>query len=53
MPVTWLDIIVAVFMLLSALLAMVRGFTREVLSILSWVVAALGRIETCVQSSTC
>ena len=41
MPVTWLDIIVAAFMLISALLAMVRGFTREVLSILSWVVAAL------------
>jgi membrane protein required for colicin V production len=41
MPVTWLDIIVAAFMLISALLAMVRGFTREILSILSWVVAAL------------
>lgn len=40
MPVTLLDIIVISVMLLSGLLAMVRGFLREVFSILSWVVAA-------------
>ncbi|MDP2621827.1 MAG: CvpA family protein [Hyphomicrobiales bacterium] len=41
MPITWLDIILLAFMLVSGLLAMARGFTRELLSILSWVVAAL------------
>lgn len=41
MPVTWLDIILLVFMVISGLLAMARGFTRELLSILSWVIAAL------------
>lgn len=41
MPITWLDIVVLAFMLISALLAMARGFTRELLSILSWVGAAL------------
>lgn len=41
MPVTYLDIGLAVIMLISALLAMVRGFVREVLSIASWALAAL------------
>lgn len=40
MPITWLDIILLVVMLISALLAMVRGFMREVLSLASWVTAA-------------
>ncbi|MDI4664788.1 CvpA family protein [Xanthobacter autotrophicus] len=40
MPVTLLDIIVLTVLLISGLLAMVRGFLREVFSILSWVVAA-------------
>jgi len=40
MPFTWLDIALFAVMLLSGLLAMMRGFTREVLSILSWVGAA-------------
>ncbi len=40
MPVTLLDIIVISVMLISGILAMVRGFLREVLSILSWVAAA-------------
>lgn len=40
MPVTLLDIIVLSVMLISGLLAMVRGFLREIFSILSWVVAA-------------
>ena len=41
MPITLLDIILLIIMLVSALLAMVRGFMREVLSIASWGAAAL------------
>ena len=41
MPVTLLDIILLGVMLISALLAMIRGFMREVLSIAAWVIAAL------------
>jgi membrane protein required for colicin V production len=37
---TILDVIVIVVVLISAVLAMVRGFVREVLSIASWVAAA-------------
>ena len=40
MPITLLDIILVGVMLISALLAMIRGFMREVLSIASWVIAA-------------
>ena len=40
MPITLLDIVLIVVMLVSALLAMVRGFMREVLSITAWVLAA-------------
>ncbi len=40
MPITLLDVILLAVMLVSALLAMVRGFMREVLSIASWVGAA-------------
>jgi membrane protein required for colicin V production len=40
MPITLLDFIILGIVLLSALLAMVRGFTREVLSIASWATAA-------------
>jgi membrane protein required for colicin V production len=40
MPITLLDIILIVVMLVSALLAMVRGFMREVLSITAWILAA-------------
>ncbi len=40
MPITLLDGILLVIMLLSAILAMIRGFVREVLSIASWVAAA-------------
>ena len=40
MTVTLLDAILVAIMLVSALLAMVRGFSREVLSIISWVAAA-------------
>jgi membrane protein required for colicin V production len=41
MPITLLDIILIGVMLVSALLAMIRGFMREVLSIAAWVIAAL------------
>jgi membrane protein required for colicin V production len=40
MPITLLDGIVIGFVLVSAMLAMVRGFSREILSIASWVAAA-------------
>ena len=41
MPITLLDGILLAIMLVSAVLAMVRGFSREVLSIVSWIVAAV------------
>ncbi len=41
MPVTYLDLFVIGIVLVSALLAMLRGFTREVLAIASWAVAAV------------
>lgn len=40
MPITLLDGILVGFALVSAILAMVRGFSREVLSIASWAAAA-------------
>jgi membrane protein required for colicin V production len=40
MPITLLDIVLIVVMLISGLLAMVRGFMREVLSIAAWALAA-------------
>ena len=40
MPITLLDIILIGVMLISALLAMIRGFMREILSIASWIIAA-------------
>ena len=39
--VTLLDLILLAIMLISGLLAMIRGFMREVLSIASWAAAAL------------
>jgi len=41
MPIELLDIILIVLMLISGFLAMVRGFSREILSISSWVIAGL------------
>lgn len=41
MPITLLDMIVLTVMLLSGLLAMIRGFMREILSIAAWGAAAL------------
>jgi len=44
MPITLLDIVLIVVMLVSGLLAMVRGFMREVLSIIAWVLAAVATL---------
>jgi membrane protein required for colicin V production len=44
MPVALLDLIVLGVVLLSALLAAVRGFTREVLAIVSWIAAAVAAL---------
>ncbi|HML08098.1 MAG TPA: CvpA family protein [Xanthobacteraceae bacterium] len=41
MPITLLDIMLIVVMLVSGLLALVRGFMREVLSIAAWLLAAV------------
>src|SRR6476619_2564262 len=41
MPITLLDIILLAVMLISGLLAMIRGFMREILSIGAWGIAAL------------
>jgi membrane protein required for colicin V production len=41
MPITILDLIVLGIMLVSGLLALVRGFMREILSIAAWGAAAL------------
>jgi membrane protein required for colicin V production len=41
MPITLLDVILIGVMLISAILAMIRGFMREVLSIAAWAIAAL------------
>src|SRR6201993_4212564 len=40
MPITLLDILLILVMLVSGLLALVRGFMREVLSITAWILAA-------------
>jgi membrane protein required for colicin V production len=41
MPITLLDIILLAVMLISGLLAMIRGFMREIMSIAAWGIAAL------------
>src|SRR3974390_228306 len=41
MPITLLDVLLLAVMLVSGLLAMIRGFMREVLSIAAWGIAAL------------
>src|ERR1700738_3278026 len=42
MPITILDLVLLAVMLISGLLAMVRGFMREILSIAAWGAAAVG-----------
>jgi membrane protein required for colicin V production len=44
MPITFLDLILLVVMLISAMLAMIRGFMREVLSIGAWAIAAIATV---------
>jgi membrane protein required for colicin V production len=44
MPITLLDLILLVVMLISGLLAMIRGFIREVLSIAAWALAAVAAV---------
>lgn len=41
MPVSYLDLVVLGVIFISAVLAMMRGFTREVLAIGSWLAAAI------------
>ncbi|HEY6256924.1 MAG TPA: CvpA family protein [Xanthobacteraceae bacterium] len=44
MPITLLDVILISVMLISAVLAMIRGFMREILSIAAWVLAAVATL---------
>src|SRR6201988_4609467 len=44
MPITWLDLILLGVMLISGLLAMIRGFMREILSITAWGAAAVATV---------
>ncbi|MPZ57537.1 MAG: CvpA family protein [Rhizobiales bacterium] len=49
MPITLLDLILLVVMLISGLLAMIRGFMREILSIAAWALAAVAAIYAYVK----
>jgi membrane protein required for colicin V production len=44
MPVTWLDLLLLGVMMISGLLAMIRGFMREILSIAAWAAAAVATV---------
>jgi membrane protein required for colicin V production len=44
MPITWLDFLLLGVMMISGLLAMIRGFMREILSITAWVAAAVATV---------
>lgn len=44
MLITWLDILLLGVMLISGLLAMIRGFMREILSITAWGAAAVATL---------
>jgi membrane protein required for colicin V production len=48
-PLTYLDAALIAVALLSGLLAMYRGFTREMLSILSWAIAGLAVVYVVLQ----
>jgi membrane protein required for colicin V production len=52
MPITLLDIVLIVVMLISGLLAMVRGFMREVLSIIAWALAAVAGLYGALKLAT-
>src|SRR5436309_12808488 len=47
MPITILDLVLLAVMLISGLLAMVRGFMREILSIAAWGAAAIVTLYSC------
>jgi membrane protein required for colicin V production len=49
MPITLLDIFLLAVMLISGMLAMIRGFMREILSILAWACAAAAAIYAYVK----
>lgn len=44
MPITWLDFLLLTIMLVSGVLAMIRGFFREVLSVVAWATAAAATV---------
>jgi membrane protein required for colicin V production len=44
MPITWLDFLLLAIMLVSGMLAMIRGFLREVLSVAAWACAAIATV---------
>jgi membrane protein required for colicin V production len=44
MPITWLDFLLLAIMLVSGLLAMIRGLMREVLSVAAWASAAAATV---------
>jgi membrane protein required for colicin V production len=44
MPITWLDLLLLAIMLVSGLLAMIRGFMRETLSVAAWAAAAVATV---------
>jgi membrane protein required for colicin V production len=52
MPITLLDIVLIVVMLISGLLAMVRGFMREILSIIAWALAAVAGLYGALKLAT-
>ena len=59
---SWLDIVIIVIIVLSALISVVRGFVKETISLITWVVAGIlafryfaplaGVLEPWVESST-
>ena len=59
---SWLDIVIIVIIVLSALISVVRGFVKETISLVTWVVAGIlafryfaplaGVLEPYVESST-
>ena len=44
MPFQILDFVLLGIMLVSGILALARGFTREVLSLIAWAAAVCGRL---------
>ncbi len=44
MPITWLDLLLLAIMVVSGILAMIRGFMREVLSVAAWAAAAVATV---------